>query len=125
MNCLAIRSILDLFTEELLTASRRAQVEAHLAACRACGEMAGRRAAAKAASLKAPEGFKARLKKALADPAGADLVALPPLPSYRDGRTAFFAFIYVCLSLAALHALTPKNISEHPVSSQSSPWRLP
>lgn len=126
MNCLAIRSLMDLFTEELLTAERQAQVEAHIAGCRACREMVERRATATPRPVvKAPADLKARLKKALATSPGAQSVPLPPLPSHRDGRTAFFALFVFAVSLAALHALTPKNVSEHPTSSQSSPWRLP
>jgi anti-sigma factor RsiW len=116
--------VLDLFSEELLTPARRAQVERHLSSCPSCAAKAGRLRAPRAVAASAPAGLKSRLRAALAAaPAGA--IPVPDPRVSRDGRGALLALVVFSLSLLALHALTPGIPSERPVTSDAAPWRLP
>jgi anti-sigma factor RsiW len=124
MNCLAVASILDLFAEELLTAPRRAAVEAHLSGCSACRAAAAGLRAPKAAPVAAPTALKDRLRKALASaPAQPYEPAVAPWGG--DGSQAALALAVFAIVLAFLHLATPKIVSERPVTAQAEPWRLP
>lgn len=63
MNCHAIRAVLDLHAEGRLTKARTKAVDAHLASCAACRELA--RPAAAPSAAPAPKDFKARLAAAM------------------------------------------------------------
>ena len=124
MNCIAINAILDLFTDDLLTPARRGAVERHLKECKHCANVASSVRVPKGSSVKAPESLKERLRQA-ASRAAATAAPLPSLPQAQDGRSFIFSFAVCAFLLLALHALTPKSLSEHPVASSSAPWRLP
>lgn len=122
MNCDAIRSILDLYAEDRLSARWKKRVEAHLTRCASCArEAAALRPAP--ASVAAPASLKERLRRAAAAAPSAEL---PPLP-LRSGLPALLISTLLAAGLLALlHAATPRATSQRPVETPAAPlWRLP
>ncbi len=125
MNCHAVRSILDLYAEERLSARWTRRVKAHLDRCPSCARTAAALRPA-ASSAAAPASLKDRLRRAAAGASNGSGPALPPLSARSTGPAALLALALAGLLLAVIHAATPSVGSHSPVTRPvTALWRLP
>ncbi|MBI3553458.1 MAG: zf-HC2 domain-containing protein [Elusimicrobia bacterium] len=101
MNCEAVLNVEDLYTEDRLTPSRKAQVDAHLKSCPLCGgKLAKASPLSGLKSASAPKDLKERMKKLLAKLESAEPAPAPEALSMDSEFWPVVASIAIYLGLA-------------------------